>query len=190
MSDYLLPQKPQPPQDSPLAKDRISKNQILLREKLDKIQGKEEDNTLVGDIASAVELGSIIEPIPRDHPYTSREVGEFLEYLEKREKWQEQSINYQHNDNLVIPPFSIVYSMERQNFILVLTHSGNYITSIGVEELENVRGREFRSYSNYLSFVTSEDVDEFVQDIDFDSLQKRLLNAGLTNFVQDISSSS
>jgi len=190
IGQYLPPRKPERPENNPLFRDRIRKEQIELREKLDAIQGDDTDDSLTGLIAKAQELGAYHKPIPRDHPYTKEEIGEYLEYLNAVEEWDTLRDQAQEMVSLGEPeiqPFTVLYSTEKDDFILTMSGGMRFVRELGLEDTENIIGGEYSAYLRYYHKATPSDIEDHLMNVDFEEIRKRLINAGYTNYVNDIS---
>lgn len=189
ISQYLNPRRPEPPANNSLIADRISKAQVLLREKLDEIQGNDPDEQLTGSIVQAIGLAGMIKPIPRDHPYSSQEVGDFMEYQKELETYNEiiELINNRTDDTQPdIPRMSVIYSHEKTDFILVMSSGSSYVRELNIDPMDNVIGARYNPYLRYFNKATSEDIEDYLMNVDFEQLRLRLINAGYSNFVSEI----
>lgn len=189
----LLPRRPTSPENNQLFKERISKEAILLREELDNIQGSDRDNTLAGQIVNAITLSGSVKPIPKDHCYTNEEIGEYLKYLNSVEEWNEIVMQIQNTENYKpyseidnIPIMSVLYTTEKDNNILVMSSDDIYIRELSTNSMDNVIGGRYTNQMSYFYEVKLEELDEFLSDIDFEELRKRLINAGYTSFVEEV----
>jgi hypothetical protein len=189
ISQYLSPRRPEPPANNPLIADRISKDQVLLREKLDAIQGNDPDDTMIGSIVQAIGLAGMIKPIPKDHPYSSQEVGDFMEFQKKLEIYFEiikLAENRANDEQPDIPRMSVVCSHEKQDFILVMSSGNSYVRELNIDPMDNVIGRRYTPYLNYFNKATPEDIESYLMNVDFDQLRLRLINAGYSSYVEEI----
>lgn len=193
INTYLLPRKPNPPEENPLHKDRISKEAIKLRENLDEIQGSDEDNQLTGQIVSAITLGSRVIPIPKDHPYTNEEVGDYLKYLDIIDEWlqlkdflgkQENYNPYEPIKN--IPILSCLYSIEKKDFIIVMGSNNNKIRELNTDPMESIIGGRYVNQMSYYRKLMPNEINDYLINIDFEELRKRLISSGYSVFVDEV----
>jgi len=175
MARYLLPRKPQYP--------------INNREELDRIQGQDPDDKLTGQIVKAITLGASCKPIPKDHSYTDTDILDFKEYYESIEEWAKEIEITENRENESIPdilPMSIVYSREKEKFILVMSSGSSYVRELNIDPMDNVVGGRYTPYLRYFDRATLEEVEDYLSNTDFDQLRLRLINAGYTEFVSVI----
>lgn len=189
IGQYLVPRQPEQPSNNPLIEDRIIKNQVLLREELDRIQGQDGDDLLTGQIVNAITLGSKNKPIPKDHSYSSQEVGDFMNYQNALEEWREiKNLARERNreGSPEVPSMSIMYSQEKEDFILVMSSGNSYIRELGIDIMENVIGSRYDTYLSNYNKALPEDIELYLINVDFDQLRLRLINAGYSNYVEEI----
>lgn len=193
VSMNLLPKRPSPSIDSPLVKDRVSKEQILLRQELDNIQGSDKDDMLTGQIVKAITLGSQIKPIPKDSIYTSEEIGDHLKHLDEIEKWEEtkeyieEQENYQRFTGIKnIPILTCLHSIQKNEPILIMSCDSDYIIELNTDVMDTVRGRNYNNEMGNYRRLSFDEVEEHLINIDFEELRKRLINSGYTSLVNEI----
>ena len=187
--DFIQSRKPEQLEHNPLFKDRISKEAIKLREKLDDIIGTDSDQSMIGKLTNVIELTSSIHPIPRDNDYTHEQIGEYLTYLDEVEKWREENREFENDyfdDNKYLPPMSFVYSTEKNDFILVMNSQGSYVRSIGTDEMESLVSERYTTHTRYYQKASLEDIEHHLYDVNFDNLRKRLINGGYSEFVSNV----
>ena len=190
---YLLPRKPNPPEENPLFKDRVSFDQIKLREKLDQIQGNDQNEELTGQIVEAITIGSKVKPIPKDHPYTTEEVGEYLKHLEEVKEWRDlrEYLHKQENYNAYeqienIPILSCLYSVEKSDFIIVMNTDEQRIQELNTNPMDRVIGGRYVNQMSYFRKLMPTEITEYLINIDFEELRKRLISSGYSSFVDTV----
>lgn len=186
--DFLKTPRPHKPENNPLYEEGINVRAVKLRLKLDKIIGGDTEASLLTDIVDGIELGSSIEPISKDHSYTEFHISEFLNYYFALEIWQKENkeiadiiLGTEERD---LQPFSMVYTNIGKP-ILMFAGSNN-CRSIGLNESNNIVSGRYSIYSSNFTRMSEYQIEEVLEDINFNSLRKRLINAGYDNFVSTI----
>lgn len=188
----LLPQEPLL-EGNPLVRDNITKDQIDLRKELDNIQGTNQDDDLTGQIVRAITIGSKIQPIPKDHPYSNQEIGDFLKHLDKSQEWydykefktKEENFNF-YKEIELIPIFSCLYSIDKEDEIIVMSSNDNYIVELETNIVTNLIGGRYRNQINNFRRSTFDQIDGLTMGIDFEELRKRLISSGYSNIVNQV----
>lgn len=186
----LLPKRPEKPENNQLIIDRVSKKQILLRKQLDEIQGNDSNDQLTGVIASTIEMVSDRKPIEKNK-YSESEIEQFFEYQKQKEEWEEMKNLFYENrlpyTDIFVPQMALVYTRQKDDFALCLISQDGYFTEVNLEESVNIIGSSnLVSDYNTLRKATIEDIDKYIEGVNFESLRKRILNAGYDKVVEDI----
>lgn len=192
LHEILLPQRPSL-EENPLFVDRISRDQIRLREKLDQIQGTDQDDKLTGQIVEAITISGKVTPIPKDHPYSNQEIGDYLRHLDELEEWYNlrkfKRDNEEYNPYVqidYIPILSCIYSTDKKEHILVMSINDNNVTELNTDTMSNVVGNKYRNqYGNYRR-SNYDDIDSLLINVDFEELRKRLINSGYSELVNEL----
>lgn len=192
LHESILPIKPTL-DNNPLFIDRITKKQIDLRKHLDNIQGSDKNEEITGQIVKGLEIISTFEPIPKDHPYSNSEIGEYLKYLDELQEW-ETLRQFKHENNEYnpynqidnIPILSCLYSTEKEEAILVMSSNDNYIKELNTDVSSNVVGGRYRNQSNNFFRATDNHIEDLLNDVSFDDLRLRLINSGYAEIVNEI----
>lgn len=193
VSMNLLPKRPSPPIDSLLVKDRVSKEQILLRQELDNIQGSDKDNDLTGNIVKAITLGSRVKPISKDSPYTTQEIGDHLNHLDEVDKWEEtkkhivEQEDYQRFAGIKnIPILTCLYSIQKNEPIIIMSYDSDNIIELNTNVMDTLRGRIYSNEMGNYRKLTIDEIEDHLINVDFEELRKRLINSGYTSLVNEI----
>jgi hypothetical protein len=180
-------------ENNPLVKDNITKDQVDLRRILDNIQGTNQDNELTGQLVEAITIGSKIEPIPKDHPYSSQEIGDFLKHSDALKEWNNYRTFKRDNEDYnafnpieLIPILSCLYSIDKQDLILVMSSNDNNVVELETETISNIVGRRLRNRCDQFRQPNFDEIDGFVMGIDFEDLRRRLITSGYSELVNQV----
>lgn len=186
--DFLQTRKPTPPNTNPLIENNERIRSVKLRLKLNEIRTKD-DSSLVSTIADSIELGSEVRPLPKDHDYLDGDIEDFLFYHSEVDEWRKENKDIEQivlgRDSFDLQPFSMVFETNIEKPILMFSGGGNCRT-IGLYEYDNILGEHMRPYSTRFNKLSEIEIDKALEDVNFSSLRRRLINAGYDNFVSEI----
>ncbi len=188
----LLPKRPTL-EGNPLARDNITRDQIDLRKELDNIQGTNQDTELTGRIVKAITIGSKVTPIPKDHPYSNQEIGDYLKHLDSLQEWidyrtfKRKDEGYNPFEQIeLIPILSCLYSVDKQDVFLVMASNSDVVTELETETITSIVGRTYRNRMDNFRRPHFDQIDGLVMGIDFEDLRRRLVTSGYSELVNQV----
>ncbi len=186
---FLTSKQPEPPENNSLIDNEVRLKAVQLRLKLNEVI-QDDNSPLVRSMTELAVLSSNTEPLEENHGYSSNEIAEFLQYHSTLETYRElnndiKSFTLGDKEHEEIPSFSMIYSTRKRDNVLVHC-DGEHIRPIGLEENDMVMGELMNNWSYNYQRIDNTQIRDVLEDINFDSLRRRLLNAGFDKLVESI----
>lgn len=186
--DYVMKTEPEKPQENPLAQANISLRELeFSKEVLDYLDGtslSDEKNYVAKTVRMQIK-GSAVDYYDLTD-YSEEDIEEYHQYLIDIERVREinNEIYSQSIEN--IPKFAFLYDRYNNKNVLIFSNANYNPLAVGLTEMERLIDNNLGNKTRYYRELDRDTILEEIDNIDFNSLRSRLIEAGYIDTVNEL----